>query len=120
MKEAGPGDVVVVLVTVPSADVGEKMARAVVEEHLAACVNIAPGIRSFFWWEERVQEESELLLVVKTSPDQLPALEHRVRSLHPYSVPEFIALPVIGGLKPYLAWVSDAVTAKGGGAPDEE
>lgn len=114
------GGAVVVLVTVPSADVGEKIAVAVVGERLAACVNIVPGVRSLFRWEGRVQDEPELLLVVKTTADRLPALETRVRSLHPYSVPEVIALPVVAGHEPYLAWVAESVKAKGGGEPDQE
>ncbi len=114
------GDTVVVLITVPSADVGEKIAVATVEEHLAACANIVPGLRSIFYWEGRVQDERELLLLLKTTADRLPSLEARVRSLHPYSLPEFIALPVIAGHQPYLAWVSESVSTKGGGGPDQE
>lgn len=113
-------DIVVVLVTVPSREVGERIATAVVEAHLAACVNMVDGLRSIFYWEGRVQDEREVLLLVKTRGDRLARLEARIRALHPYSVPEFIALPVVAGHRPYLEWVSDCVTTKGGGQPDQE
>ncbi len=112
--------VVVVLVTVPSIEVAERIAAAVVPERLAACVNIVPGLRSTFWWEGRAQTEEEVLLLVKSTADRLAALEDRVRTLHPYSIPEFIALPVVAGHEPYLAWVRDAVGAEGGGKSDQE
>lgn len=111
---------VVVLVTVPSAEVGERIAAAVVPERLAACVNILPGLRSIFFWEGRVEDEQEVLLLMKTRAERLAALEARVRALHPYSVPGFIALPVVAGHEPYLAWVADSVTTKGGGTSDQE
>ncbi len=114
---AGADVVVVVLVTVPTAEVAERIAAMVVGEHLAACVNVVPGVRSLFRWEGRVQEESELLLAIKTTARRLRALEARVRALHPYSVPELIAVPVVAGHAPYLAWVSECVE-KGGGDPD--
>lgn len=113
-------DVVVVLVTVPSLEVGERIAAAVVPEHLAACVNILPGLRSIFSWEGRLEDEREVLLLIKTRADRLAPLEARIRAMHPYTVPEFIALPVVAGHQPYLAWVSDSVTAKGGGKSDQE
>ena len=114
------GSVVVVFVTVPSADVGERLATALVAERLAACVNIVPGLRSIFSWEGRIAEESELLLLVKTRASRLPELEARVRTLHPYSVPEILAVPAVAGHAPYLAWVGDSVTVKGGDESDQE
>lgn len=114
------GDVVVVLVTAPSAEAAERIAAAVVPEGLAAAVNIVPGLRSVFAWEGRVETAEEVLLLIKTRAGRLPALEARVRALHPYRVPQFIALPVVAGHEPYLAWVSESVTTKGGGQPDQE
>lgn len=114
---AGTDVVVVALVTVPTAEVAERIATTVVGEHLAACVNVVPGVRSLFFWEGRVQDEPELLLTIKTTAGRLRALAARVRALHPYSVPELVALPVVGGHAPYLAWVSECVE-KGGGEPD--
>jgi periplasmic divalent cation tolerance protein len=115
-----PDDVVVVLVTAPSEDVAERIAAAVVPERLAAAVNIVPNARSIFLWEGRVETASEALLVIKTRADRLEALERRVRDLHPYTVPGFVALPVVAGHAPYLAWISDSVTTKGGGTADQE
>jgi periplasmic divalent cation tolerance protein len=115
-----PNDVVVVLVGAPSEDVAERIAAAVVPEHLAAAVNILPGVRSIFFWQGRVETASEVLLMIKTRADRLPALERRVRDLHPYTVPGFVALPVAAGHAPYLAWISDSVTTKGGGTADQE
>jgi len=113
-------DVVVVLVTVPSAEVGESIARAVVPEGLAACVNIVPGLRSIYRWQGRLEDERELLLLIKTRADRLSPLEARIRALHPYTVPSGVALPVVAGHAPYLTWVSESVTTKGGGRSDQE
>lgn len=107
---------IVVLITVPSPDVGAKIARALVEERLAACVNLVPGITSTYRWEGEVQVETEALLVVKTGRGLFDALAVRVRSLHPYTVPEIIALPLVAGHQPYLAWIADSTSPLGGAA----
>jgi periplasmic divalent cation tolerance protein len=112
--------VVVVLAGAPSTDVAERIAAAVVPEHLAAAVNILRGARSVFFWQGRVEHASEALMMIKTRADRLPALERRVRDLQPYAVPGFLALPVAAGHAPYLAWISDSVTTKGGGSADQE
>jgi periplasmic divalent cation tolerance protein len=91
-----------------------------VPERLAAAVNVVPGVCSFFWWDGRMAEAGECLLLIKTGTARLPGLEARVRALHPYAVPAFVALPVVAGHAPYLAWVSDSVKTKGGGQPDQE
>jgi periplasmic divalent cation tolerance protein len=101
-------EVVVVLTTAPDAAVAESLATALVEEGLAACVNIVPGVTSIFRWEGEVQREAELLLVTKTSAERVPPLRERIVALHPYDVPEMIALPVVGGHAPYLDWVRSA------------
>ncbi|MBI4591482.1 MAG: divalent-cation tolerance protein CutA [Candidatus Rokubacteria bacterium] len=106
-------DTLVVLVTVPSIDAGTMLARALVEERLAACVNVVPGVRSIFFWEGRLQEESEALLVVKTGRDRYEALQRRILALHPYSVPEVLALPVESGFPAYVAWVRESVGTEG-------
>ena len=82
------------------------------EERLAACVNLLPGVRSIYRWEGEVQDDGEVLLIVKTREDALPALTARVVALHPYDVPEVIALPVAGGSDAYLAWLRDGVEAR--------
>jgi len=115
---------VVVLVTTPTPEEGERIARHLVGEHLAACVNLVPGVRSLFWWEERVQDEQETLLVIKSREDRFDALAARVRSLHSYSVPEVIALPIVRGAEAYLTWIDEVVgsaaSTKGGDRPDQK
>jgi periplasmic divalent cation tolerance protein len=101
-------DFVVVFVTVASADEGDSLARALVEERLAACVNRLPGIHSTYRWEGKIEQNAEDLLVIKTRQSLFPALEKRVRELHSYNVPEVIALPVIAGSQPYLQWLAEA------------
>jgi periplasmic divalent cation tolerance protein len=96
----------VVLCTVPSEDVGASLARTLVEERLVACVNIVPGLRSIYRFQGVVEDERELLLVLKTSAARYPELEHRIRELHPYEVCEVIALDVAAGSQPYLDWLS--------------
>lgn len=94
-----------VLVTAPDLEVGAELARAVVSERLAACVNLIPGLRSIFRWDDEVQEAEEVLLLLKTRADRVDTLRSRVVSLHPYDVPEFVVLPIEGGLDRYLAWI---------------
>jgi len=98
-----------VLVTAPEGGPAEALARALVESGLAACVNRLAGVRSTYRWQGAVQEDAETLLVVKTTPAAYPALEARIRELHPHEVPEVIALPVTAGSAPYLAWLAGAV-----------
>lgn len=98
-------DVRVVLITAPDAAAAEKLARALVEERLAACVNVLPGVHSFYRWEGSVQDDAELLLVAKTRAERVGALAARVKELHPYDVPEVLELPATGGSQTYLDWV---------------
>ena len=107
-------DTVVVLVTAPSLEDGQTMARALVSERLAACVNVVPGVRSVFFWEGAVQEETEALLLIKTRRERYEALERRILELHAYSVPEVLALRVEAGSRAYLAWVGETVSMEGG------
>ena len=94
-----------VLLTAPDSHTAERLARALVEERLAACVNTIPGVRSFYRWEGRLEDADELLLVVKTRADRTAALAARVRELHPYALPEVLELAAAGGSAEYLAWV---------------
>jgi periplasmic divalent cation tolerance protein len=102
-------DVMVVLVTAPSEDAAAWLARTLVEERLAACGNVIPGLRSLYRWEGQVQDEPEVLLVLKTTRGHLDALRERVVALHPYKVPEVLALRVEAGSAAYLAWVAEQV-----------
>ena len=99
-------DALVVLVTTPSPERAAEIARAVVEERLAACGSVVPGLRSIYRWEGKVQDDAEALLVLKTTRARFEALRDRVLALHPYDVPEVIALPVEAGSAPYLAWIA--------------
>ncbi len=98
-------DVEVALVTAPDAETGERIARALVEERLAACVNLVPGLRSIYRWEGAVESAEEVLLVVKTRADRAERLEERLLALHPYDVPELLRIPTRGGHAAYLRWV---------------
>jgi periplasmic divalent cation tolerance protein len=102
-------DAVVVLVTVPSAEKAVELARAVVEERLAACGNVLPGVRSVYRWQGAVQEDGEALLILKTQRERFPALRDRILALHPYEVPEVIALPIEAGSAAYLDWIAKSV-----------
>jgi periplasmic divalent cation tolerance protein len=99
-------DAVVVLVTAPTPDRAAEIARALVGERLAACGNVVPGLRSIYRWEGKVQEDEEALLVLKTTRARFDALRARVLALHPYDVPEVIALPVEAGSAAYLQWIA--------------
>ncbi|MCE1248180.1 MAG: divalent-cation tolerance protein CutA [Firmicutes bacterium] len=96
----------VVFVTVPTEEVGLKIAKAVLEEKLAACVNINKGMRSLYWWEDRIQDESEVQLIIKTKFGLYSQLEAKVKELHPYTVPEIIGFPITCGYRPYLDWIT--------------
>ncbi len=96
----------VVLITAPAdGETPGRLARTLVEERLAACVNRVPGLVSTYRWEGKIEEDKEELLVVKTAEDRLEALFQRVAELHPYTVPEILALPVEKGHPPYLEWL---------------
>lgn len=99
--------VLVVLVNVPDAVVAEAIAEAIVQQRAAACVNILPAVRSVYRWEGKTEQATEVTLVIKTTQAAYTALESLVASMHPYDVPEIIALPVQAGLPAYLQWVAD-------------
>ncbi len=109
-EAAGP---FVVLVTTPSAEAGIELGRALVDERLAACVNVVPGVTSIFRWQGKREEAAEALLLIKTGPERYAALEQRVLELHPYSVPEVLALPVQAGAPAYVRWVHESVAVEG-------
>ncbi len=102
---AAPGAVEVAFITAPDAETAAGIARVLVEERLAACVNLVPGVRSIYRWQGRVEEASETLLIVKTRAERAAELEARVRALHPYEVPEVLRAAAVGGSAPYLDWV---------------
>jgi periplasmic divalent cation tolerance protein len=97
----------VVYCTCPDQAVAERIAEAVVVERLAACANIVPGLISIYRWQGQVRRDSELLLILKTREVVYSLLETRIRELHPYEVPEIVALPVQAGAAEYLGWLAD-------------
>lgn len=103
----------VVLVTVPSLDEGRRIAKGVLEQRLAACVNLLPGVQSLFWWEGRLEEAEETLMVLKTKEEVLSRLIEAIKGLHSYSVCEVLALPVLQGNQAYLDWIEETVEQGG-------
>jgi periplasmic divalent cation tolerance protein len=95
----------IVLTTAASLDEASKLAQCLVEEHLAACVSFIPSIQSVYRWQGMVESTTEILMVIKTGPDQLPAIEARLYQLHSYQTPEFLVLNVESGSHPYLEWL---------------
>jgi periplasmic divalent cation tolerance protein len=106
-----PTDTLLVLSTCPDVDTAERLARALVEGRLAACVNVVGPVKSVYRWRDAVETAGELLLLIKTPADRYPALEHALRALHPYEVPEIVAVPVERGLNDYLTWVRSCTDA---------
>ena len=98
---------IVVLVTCGSEEEALKIANALVESRLAACVNLVAPIRSIYRWEERIWDEKEWLLIIKTQRDRFEDLEKKVKSLHSYSVPEIVSLPIVEGSSSYLNWITE-------------
>ena len=99
----------VVFCTCGSPDEASRIANALVEERLAACVNIVPPIRSIYRWQGAVEQAAETLLLIKTTAERFPALRDRIQGLHSYEVPEIIAVPIYDGSAAYLSWLSGEV-----------
>ena len=104
--------VLFVLTSCPTREVAETISRALVTERLAACVNQIAGVQSTYIWDGEVQSDTEFLLAIKTTEGQIEALKTRVAALHPYELPELIALPVCAGSERYLDWVRQTVASR--------
>ncbi len=100
---------IIVLVTAADDDEARLIARVLLEQRKAACVNIVPGIVSLFWWQEKIDQTSESLLIIKTNQSLLDEVEALVKEIHSYENPEIIALPVVGGSSQYLDWIGKEV-----------
>jgi periplasmic divalent cation tolerance protein len=98
----------VILCTVPTEEHAQQVARTLVEEHLAACVSIVPGLRSIYRWEDGICDDAELLLLIKTRRESFAELLRHLNELHPYAVPEVLALAVADGSPTYLDWLEGA------------
>ena len=103
-------EALLVLTTCPDEAVAERLARQLVEAGLAACVSRMPGLRSTYRWQGRVEDEPEVLLLIKTVATRFQELEMRLKSLHPYEVPEIIAVPIVRGSSDYLSWLGTALS----------
>jgi len=111
-----PVDVLACYCTCPDLASAERLAEALVGERLAACVNVLPGLRSIYRWRGTVERADEVLLLIKTTRERLDALAARVQALHPYELPELLAVEAAGGLPAYLDWVAAESRAPGLGA----
>jgi periplasmic divalent cation tolerance protein len=99
--------VLIVLTNCPDAEVADRIARALVEQKLAACVNRMPAVDSVYRWQGAVERAVEVPLLIKSTRERLPEVQEAIRALHPYEVPEILAIPVVAGLPAYLRWVVD-------------
>lgn len=100
----------VIFCTCPDAEIAERIAQHLVSEHLAACVNILPGVRSVYLWQGQVESAQEQLLMIKSAKPVYPAIESAIKALHPYEVPEIISLPIEQGSDDYLQWIDSCLT----------
>ena len=110
MSSSNP-QVILVLTTIAAEADGAALGRALVDERLAACVNVLPAMTSVYRWKGQVEQDREQQVIIKTTRDRLAALEARVRELHSYELPEFLVIEAGGGSDGYLAWVGESVNS---------
>lgn len=113
MTHTDPKEVIVALSTAPDEATARRIARQLVEESIVACVNLVPAVASIYRWQGRIEDGRECAMVIKTTRAAWPRLKLRLPELHPYEVPELLALDVADGLAPYLAWVDASVKEVG-------
>lgn len=110
-------DALLVLTNLPDADSAHALATHLVEERLAACVNVLAPCRSVYRWQGATEDAEEVPLIAKTTSERYPALEAAIRAQHPYELPEIVAVPVVRGLPAYLDWIAAETAARPGSAP---
>lgn len=103
-------DYLIILITAPDRVIGREIATHLVDAQLAACVNLLPGVTSFYRWEGKLNEDEEVLLIGKTRRECFGRLQKAVQTIHPYQVPEIVAVPLIDGLEAYLRWIDESVS----------
>ncbi len=99
------------IATAPDADTARRLGSRLVEQRLAACVNLIPGVQSIYRWQEAIESDTEVVMLIKTHPGAVAAINAVLRNEHPYDVPELITLPIDDGLPDYLAWVAESTNA---------
>jgi periplasmic divalent cation tolerance protein len=104
-KKIEPQKYIAVFITVKDPEEGQKIAKTLLKRRLAACINIIPGVESHFWWKDKLDMSSEILLIAKSKEALLPDIIKSVKRSHSYSTPEVIALPIISGSRDYLEWI---------------
>ncbi|CAF2909516.1 unnamed protein product [Rotaria sp. Silwood2] len=100
------------ITTVSTDEIARKLARSLVESHLAACVNIIPNVQSIYEWKSKIHEDNEIILMIKTRHEYVPQLIEFVKKNHPYEIPELIELPIKNGNLDYLKWIDEIVKQK--------
>ena len=112
MKIATNGKYLIILCTAPTMQSARTIAKALIEKHLVACANLVPSVESIYRWEGKIEESTEVLLLMKTSLAKHEAALEALQSLHPYDTPEGLAVPVIAGLERYLDWIDDSLKSE--------
>lgn len=102
-------DYIVVFCTCPDLEISEKIANRLIENKIVACVNITSPVNSVYFWQGAIERDTEYLLIIKTKSQLFEKLEKEIKSIHPYSVPEIIAMPIVLGSKDYLNWIDETV-----------
>lgn len=100
----------IVFITVPNRKEANNISNALLDKRIVACTNIIEGVDSHFWWKSKKEKARELLLIAKTTKGLLNKVIRAVKSVHSYEVPEIIAIPVVGGYKPYLDWIKTTIS----------
>lgn len=95
----------IIFCTVPDKEAADKIGKSLLQSRLAACVSSASEIQSLYWWDQNIESDKERLLIIKTRKDLYPELEKMIQTLHPYDVPEILAIPVVRGSASYLEWI---------------
>lgn len=101
---------IVVYITTPNEDEAANIAKTLVEERLAGCVNILKGVRSIYRWQGKIEDDSEALMIIKTQRMLFDSLQKRVKEIHSYTVPEIIAMPIVDGSSDYLSWLKEVTS----------
>ena len=114
MKKTG-SRYVVLYCTTGSVDEASNIAEHLVGNHMVACVNVIPSIRSIYWWNNKVHQDNEALMVIKTEESRIPEIERSIRQLHSYETPELIALPIEYGMPEYLEWMAKSLSVRDDG-----